>query len=655
MTTVLHVATTGSDAADGAEAAPLRTISRAAALAEPGDTVRVHEGTYREWVRPARGGRSASRRITFEAAPGEHVTISGAEPVTAWDRVDGDLWRTVVPNSVFGEWNPFAEPVVGDWLVRPTDPPVNCGALYVGEVPGVEVPTLDAVTSYVAPTELLDDWTGTMAPVDRPESHRFPWHAEVDEKTTTITALLPGVDPSTERMEISVRRSAFLPTEHHVDYVTVRGFEMCRTASPWAPPTADQPGMLGPNWAKGWIIEDNHLHDVSCSAISLGKERSTGHNFSTERGDKPGYQYQLESVFAARQIGWDREHIGSHVVRRNRIHDCGQNAIVGHLGCVFSEISDNHIFRVGTRRAYFGHEIAGIKLHAAIDTRIEHNHIHDCSLGLWLDWQTQGTRITRNVFHANSRDLFIEVSHGPYVVDHNVLASPAAIENRAQGGAYVGNLIGGTVQVEPVIDRATPYHLPHSTQVSGYAVIMAGDDRYLGNLFLGDVDRPSFDPEGYFGHVPPRYGLAVFDGHPASPEAYLASIPQNPAHDHQRFVDPPQMVMVAGNVYAPGNDPAAHEESPVRLDALPGVAVRVEGEEVFLDLSDVPSTLVEARFGVLTGEELPPVRFAGVDFEEDDGSPIRIDRDLLGEVRTEDSVTGPLGAMTPGDVSIRIW
>jgi hypothetical protein len=34
------------------------------------------------------------------------------------------------------------------------------------------------------------------------------------------------------------------------------------------------------------------------------------HNFATARGDKPGYQYQLESVFAARHIGWDFEHIG---------------------------------------------------------------------------------------------------------------------------------------------------------------------------------------------------------------------------------------------------------------------------------------------------------------------------------------------------------
>ena len=157
-----------------------------------------------------------------------------------------------------------------------------------------------------------------------------------------------------------MRRSVFYPTEHHIDYITVRGFELAHAASPWAPPTADQPGLIGPNWAKGWIIEDNVIHDAKCSAVSLGKEASTGHNFATVRGDKPGYQYQLESVFAARHIGWDREHVGSHIVRRNTIHDCGQTGIVGHLGCVFSTIEDNHIYNIALKREFYGYEIGGI-------------------------------------------------------------------------------------------------------------------------------------------------------------------------------------------------------------------------------------------------------------------------------------------------------
>jgi len=72
MASVIHVATTGSDAADGSASSPFRTINHAAGHALPGDTVVVHEGVYREWVCPPRGGLSDVRRITYQAAPGEH-------------------------------------------------------------------------------------------------------------------------------------------------------------------------------------------------------------------------------------------------------------------------------------------------------------------------------------------------------------------------------------------------------------------------------------------------------------------------------------------------------------------------------------------------------------------------------------------------------
>ena len=90
----LHVATTGSDHADGSETTPFRTINRAAALAQPGDTVIVHGGEYREWVQPRRGGLSDQRRITYTAAAGEHVVIKGSEPVTGWERVSDRSGRS---------------------------------------------------------------------------------------------------------------------------------------------------------------------------------------------------------------------------------------------------------------------------------------------------------------------------------------------------------------------------------------------------------------------------------------------------------------------------------------------------------------------------------------------------------------------------------
>ncbi len=434
MSKTIHVAPHGSDAADGTHDQPLQTINRAAQVASAGDTVVVHAGEYREWVKPARGGRSDQRRITYTAAPGEHVVIKGSERVTGWDSEGGGVWRIEVPNSLFGDFNPFAELLDGDWAVyEPGAPKKHLGDVYLNGRSLYEAASREEVVGPSRREQHVDVWTQRVVPTHEPDQTVFVWFAEVGEHATTLWANFQGADPNTELVEINVRRSVFYPEKHHLDWITVRGFEMAQAATPWAPPTADQPGLVGPNWAKGWIIEDNVIHDSKCSGISLGKEASTGDNYATERGDKPGYQYQIETVFAARHIGWDREHIGSHVVRGNTIFDCGQTGIVGHLGCVFSTIEDNHIHRIGLKREFFGHEIGGIKLHAAIDTQIRHNRIHDCSLGIWLDWQTQGTRVSRNLLYRNNRDLFVEVSHGPYVVDHNLFGSARLPRSRQPG------------------------------------------------------------------------------------------------------------------------------------------------------------------------------------------------------------------------------
>lgn len=120
---IYHVSPAGCDRASGHESAPLRTIGRAAALACAGDTVRVHAGVYREWVDPQNGGLSDICRITYEASPGEHVVLKGSEEVTGWTRVEGDVWQAVVPNALFTDGNPFAQPIAGDWLIWPDGNP----------------------------------------------------------------------------------------------------------------------------------------------------------------------------------------------------------------------------------------------------------------------------------------------------------------------------------------------------------------------------------------------------------------------------------------------------------------------------------------------------------------------------------------------------
>jgi Right handed beta helix region len=323
---------------------------------------------------------------------------------------------------------------------------------------------------------------------------------------------------------------------------------------------------------------------------------------------------------------------------------------------VFSTIEDNHIYNIAIKREFYGYEIGGIKLHAAIDVVIRHNRIHDCSLGTWLDWQTQGTRVSRNVFYANKRDLFVEVSHGPYIVEHNVFASPASVESFSQGGAFVNNLVCGTVALVPVVERPTPYHVPHSTQIAGYAAIIGGDDRHIGNVFLGGDASRAYAPTARLG---PRagYGTAGYNGHPASLAEYLALVDDPSRGDHERFMGIEQPVYIHDNVYARGAAAYEAEQGALVLDGADvRVAVVEAGDEVYLE-AELPEAFDQARRGLIAGNDLERVRFVDADFEERDGTPARLDIDLVGVRKTGDGTypAGPIAALAAGSSRIRVW
>ena len=111
-----HVSAHGNDQQPGSADKPLQTISAAASLAQPGDVITVHEGTYRERVTPPRGGTSDDHRIVYQAAEGEKVVIKGSEVVSDWQHVQAGVWKVSVPNTLFGQYNPYKDLISGDWF-----------------------------------------------------------------------------------------------------------------------------------------------------------------------------------------------------------------------------------------------------------------------------------------------------------------------------------------------------------------------------------------------------------------------------------------------------------------------------------------------------------------------------------------------------------
>lgn len=641
-----HVAKSGCDFTDGTQEHPFLTISKAAEMAISGDHIIVHEGVYREWVKPAHGGHSNTERIVYEAAPGEKVVIKGSEQIKNWEPVEGNVWKVTLPNSFFGSYNPYKEILGGDWFVYPADNSLHTGDVYMNGKSFYEAKTLEEVKEPVVRTEGYNPpWTKHAEILPHPEDTIYQWYTESDQENTTIYANFQGKNPNEELAEINVRRSCFYPECIGRNYITVRGFEMAQAACPWAPPTADQPGLLGTNWSKGWLIEQNVIHDAKCSGISIGKEESTGHNLCTRTHRKPGYQYQMESVFRARQIGWSKETIGSHVIRNNEIYDCGQNGVVGHMGCVFSQIYHNHIHDIAVKHEFFGYEIAGIKLHAAIDVQIHHNNIHNCTLGTWLDWQAQGTRVSKNLYYANDRDLMVEVTHGPYLVDNNIFASHYNFDNIAQGGAYLHNLCCGTMRRENVLDRSTPYHFPHTTEVAGTTVVYSGDDRIYQNVFLGGDKTYSAQS---------IYGTEGYDGHLTSLEEYIAKVKSLGNGDLEQFQLVKQPVFIDGNGYLKGAKAFQKEKENFVSESDPAVRIVVTDGKTYLEC-EVEQGLLKIPTQVYGSVNLGMPRITEAPYENPDGTPIVLDTDYLDQARKSTPTVGPLENLQAGFNRILIW
>lgn len=467
--TEYHVAQEGNDDHAGTRGAPFRTIQHAADLAQPGDTITVHKGIYRERINPPRSGESDAKRIVYQAAPGEKVVITGSEIVKNWIKAQGDVWSVTVPNSFFGSFNPYAEKVYGDWF-RPQGRTHHRGCVYVGEDWLTEARDLNDVLKPVTSQEL--------------------WFATVDSTNTTIWAQFPGVNPNAAAVEINVRPTVFTPEKTNVDYITLRGFDLRNATPNWAAPTSGQQGLVTAYWCKGWIIENNDIHHSRCSGIALAKYAD---EFDNKRGTKEGYDGTIAD--ALKSGGWTKERIGGHLVRNNHIHHCGQTGIVGSLGCAFSRIENNEIHDINKQGIWGGMEMAGIKFHAALDVVITGNHIYNCGTfgGLWLDWMAQGAQVTGNLFHDNAgQDIFTEVDHGPFLIANNLLLSPSAYFANSQGGAYAHNLIAGKLNICPD-GRVTPYHKAHSTELAGRHDCPVGDVRWHNNLLVGRCNLGAYD------------------------------------------------------------------------------------------------------------------------------------------------------------------
>ncbi|MGW8552589.1 right-handed parallel beta-helix repeat-containing protein [Streptomyces tubercidicus] len=587
--TTYYVSPSGSDSAAGTSAAPLKTINAAAQKAQPGDTVQVGAGIYREEVVLPRGGTSDTARITYKAAAGASVTVTGSDVFDTWTKVSGDVWQLKIAKSKFNGFNPYKEVVSGDWF-EGYGRAHHRGMVYLNGAWLPEATSEAAVSSNASAS----------------------WWPAVDATTgdATITAKFPGVDPNQGKVEVGMRGTVFKPAATNYNYITISGFNLRNAATNWAAPTMGQWGLVSAYWCKGWIIENNEIAYSRCCGIALGKYSD---QYDGQRGTTEGYYLTISD--AQTSGGWSFANIGSHVVKNNTIHHCGQTGIVGSLGAIGSTIKGNEIYHSCSQGIWAGAEMAGIKLHAAIDTVISENHIYNtgASAGIWLDWMTQGTQVTRNLLHDNADfDIIPEVDHGPLFLANNVMLSPAALWCESDGLAWAHNLVTGTLRANADA-RKTPYMEPHSTTTVDTVAVPLGAQQWINNI-LGSATN-----------------LSVWD-------SASTSYP----------------IAMKANVYTKGATKSAKEQGGVDASTVTYTPTLTKGSDAWY-LTVPRDTSWRSGQALVSTTSLAKAPTPNQSFTNPDGSNMSVSTDFLGVQRTN-SVPFPGPFENAGGTDpIKVW
>ena len=304
-------------------------------------------------------------------------------------------------------------------------------------------------------------------------------------------------------------------------------------------------------------------------------------------------------------------------------------------------------------------------MHAAIDVTIRRNHIHHCTMGVWCDWEAQGTRISQNLLHDNQRpafakqlkggmmsqDIFVEVSHGPTLIDHNILLSDASLRFATQGVAMVHNLICGALTCVGggTGPRYTPYHIPHRTEVMGFMTFLHGDNRFYNNIFVQKWPAADFTTlrdyeEGV--EIENRVaGTWPFNEYPTFEEWSAQFDFSKPADmgalEPVHFGHLP--VWSEGNAYLGGAKAWKKEVNGLVVDgASAGVHVELieKDGKYYLDtnvyefLGDFQNRMINTE---ILGKAFEPEQY----FENPDRTPITFDTDYFGEHRGVTVIPGP--------------
>ena len=271
--------------------------------------------------------------------------------------------------------------------------------------------------------------------------------------------------------------------------------------------------------------------------------------------------------------------------------------------------------------------------------------------------------LTQNLLHDNcppegtpkaegammSQDIFIEVGHGPTLIDNNIMLSPVSVRMATDGIACVHNLMLGSLTAVGggTGDRYTPYHIRHRTEVAGFMTFLHGDDRFYNNIFIQNYpveETETVEDMGFKMEDNQEVGTHVFDEYPTYDEWISHFELDKPADMsklepyHNKCHLP---VWVNGNAYFNGAKACVNEKENL-MDNENQVKVElVEKDGHYSIKTNVYEFLKDFRTGIINSDILGYAFEPEQRFEDPDGSTIIFDQDYLGEHRGVAAMPGP--------------
>ncbi len=421
----------GDDTNPGTPAQPLATLSAAqetvrevvAAGLEADLVVRIQEGVYELADTLAFGAEdSGSERfaVTYAAAPGARVVVSGGTVIDGWEKHEGELWTAQVPGVKENEWYFRQLWVNGRRAIRARMP--NAGDRGPRrKLEGFKVDNELTSTILSFNPDLLEEW-GNLEDVEAVVfgtweimRKRF---AQVDPETGVGHMQGPHSMPHfaqgrTEQQRTAGRRGRFFlenaaefldrPGEWYLDRQT-------GTLTYWPRPGEDtaRARVIAPRLERLVDVKGTPEHPVR-NLHFQGIEFKHA-DWRLPRGGYMGVQACCYVLGA--EESWRRM---DAAIRLENARDCSiTESVIAHIGgcgieflpqCVRLTLEGNHINDIGGNGIMAGSPSRTLpEADAPKDCRIANNHIHDCGIdypggvGIWVGL-AQRTVIAHNLLH----------------------------------------------------------------------------------------------------------------------------------------------------------------------------------------------------------------------------------------------------------------